>query len=200
VNARQAPGSDHQQLVELHYSRVLVLIASAVFASAVGFTAFWVLIGLVSERSLALVVGLLALAIGFPMLIAFAPPLVRAWTRKGAVVVLSADGVADARKKVTFIPWSDIGQVSLGVGNNAHFLCFEFRKADRERQDASGLGWLGTLLSRARSLGDWNVSLRLLACRKREILKVAQRMHQQSVRRQVVALNEGRANGWSGSL
>jgi hypothetical protein len=170
VNARQPPGSDHQQLVELHYSRVIVLIASAVFASAVAFTAFWVLIGLDSGRSFALLVGLLALAFGLPMLIAFAPPLVRAWTHKGAVVVLNADGVADARKKVTFIPWSDIGQVSLGVGNNAH------------------------------SLGDWNVSLRLLVCRKREVLKVAQRMHQRSVRRQVVALNEGRANGWSGSL
>ncbi|MES2972593.1 MAG: hypothetical protein V4757_03250 [Pseudomonadota bacterium] len=61
------------------------------------------------------VAGLLALLFGLPMLLALAPPLVRAWRHKGAVVVLNAEGVADARKKGDFIPWPGIGQVNLGV-------------------------------------------------------------------------------------
>jgi hypothetical protein len=200
VNSRPRTTADRPHTIELHYSQFTLLLASAILALVSVWVLFWIVVGLASGRSIAFVVGLLAFLFGLPMLLALSPSLVRAWRQKGAVVVLNAEGVLDVRKKVDFIPWSDIGQVSLGVGNNAHFLCFEFRKADPQRQDSGNLGWLGTALNRSRSLSDWNVSLRLLACRKLEVLKAAQRMHQQSVRQQVIELNKGRSNGWSGSL
>jgi hypothetical protein len=195
-NTRAAP----TQTIELHYSRWVVLLSTAALAAVAVWASFWVVVGFASGRSIAFVVGLIALLFGLPVLLAFAPPLVRAWRHRGPVVVMNAEGVTDIRKKVAFIPWTDIGQVNLGVGNNSHFLCFEFRKPDSQRQDTGSPGWLGTIVSRTRSLSDWNISLRLLVCRKQEVLKIAKRLHQQRVREQVVALNNGRSGGWSGTL
>ncbi len=67
----------------------------------------------------------------------------------------------DVRKTHDFIPWEDIGQIRLGVGETPSYLCFDFKKTDRTREDAPRLGGLGLLLKRARSLGDWNITLRL---------------------------------------
>ena len=186
--------------IEIHYSPLVVLAATGLFVLALGWIGFWVIAGLFGGHFLLLLVGSIALLVGMPMVLSFAPAIVHPWLHKGPVLTLDSQGVTDVRKKCSFIPWADIGLIKLGVGETASFLCFEFRRPDRQRQDLPRLGALGALLNRFRSTSDWNVTLRLLACRKREVLKAACRLHQQSIRQQVVERNKGKGTGWSGTL
>jgi len=200
MTSRPRSSAANQRATELYYSAPLLWVASLALALVACYIGFWIVAGLMDgRRSLSAIMGLSCLLV-LPILLAFGLPVMRAWRHKGPVVVLDTEGIADARKEVGFIPWSDIGNIQLGAGNNARFLCFEFRVPDRQRQDIGRLGVIGSILSRSRSLSDWNVSLGLLACRKRDVLRTAQRLHQQSIRQQVVELNKGRPSGWSGTL
>lgn len=187
--------------LELHYSWFQTLWMTALWAYFAGAILYWALAGLVSGHVLVAVTGVAALLGIGPLLLTFVGPLWHAWTHKGPVVTLDARGVTDRRKKkAPFIPWPDIGQVSLGAGNTARFLCFEFRRADRERADPPP-GWLaGGVLKRVRFLSDWNVDLGPLACRKLDVLRRAQRLHQQELRQRVVRMNQHSSQGWSGTL
>ena len=49
-------------------------------------------------------------------------------------------------------------------------------------------------------LGDWHVDLRPLKCRTADVLRAARTLRQQAIRQQVVRLNAGRSDGWSGTL
>jgi len=187
--------------LELHYSWFQTLWSTALWAFFAGWAIYLPLVGLLSGHMVLAMAGLLALAVGGPLLLSFVGPLLHAWTHKAPVVTLDARGVTDLRKKnASFIPWQDVGQISLGAGETARFLCFEFRRPDRERADPPP-GWLaGGLLKRVRFLSDWNVNLGPLACRKLDVLRRAQRLHQQELRQRVVRMNQHNQQGWSGSL
>lgn len=186
--------------IEIHYSPFVYIPATVLFLVTVCWVCYWLVAALFSGHFLAIVVGGLAtLGLG-PILLSFLPAIVHPWRHEGPVLTLDEIGITDVRKKVSFIPWCDIGSIDLGVGETASYLCVEFRRPDRQRQDLRLLGPLGTFLSRTRSLSDWNVTLRMLACTKQDLLRTARRLHQQDLRRQVVALNKGQSAGWSGHL
>lgn len=187
--------------LELRYSLPQTIWSTLLFAYLGGWALYLPLVGLLSGHLVLLMAGLTVLVVGGPPLLTFVGPLWHAWTDKGPVVTLDARGVTDLRKKETpFIPWQDIGQVSLGAGVTAPYLCFEFRRADRERADPPHVGWLGSWYKRWRFLSDWNVNLRPLACSKSDVLRRAQRLHQQELRQRVVRMNQYRSQGWSGTL
>lgn len=187
--------------LELHYSWFQTLWMSALWAYFAGAVVFWAVIGLAGGNVVFAIAGVVGL-LGFgPLLLTFVGPLWHAWTHKGPVLTLDARGVTDRRKrKAPFIPWADIGQMWLGSGSTASYLCFEFRRPDRDRADPPP-GWLaGGLLKRVRFLSDWNVDLRPLACRKADVLRRADRLHKQELRQRVVRMNQHRSQGWSGTL
>lgn len=201
---RQSPLPSPPQCLEIGYSTFVLLVASALYLLALGNCAFW-LLGLVSGHPLGILVGLGAIA-GVLLLLMFLPTFALAWTHRGPVVRLDSDGVTDLRKRTPHIPWSDIARVQLGTGQHAATLCFSFRRPDSQRQDTPLPGPLGTLLSRFRGLGDWNVSLRLLACRRMEVLRSAEALRRAHIRRCIEAADRQRVaaddpqRGWSGQL
>jgi hypothetical protein len=186
--------------LEVHYSWLQTLWSTALWV----FFAFWTiyvpLVGLFAGQMLFVIFILPALLI-VPVLLSYLGLLLHAWTYRGPVVTLDARGVTDPRKKnAPFIPWQDIGQISLGTGETARFLCFEFRRPDGRRADPPRLGWLGAWYKRWRFLSDWNVNLGPLACRKLDVLRRAQRLYQQELRQRVARMNQHQQQGWSGTL
>lgn len=197
-------GRRTEPTVELVYSWVPTLAASVVLALAGGWLVYLGYAGLAIGHALGWVVTAGALAFS-PLVLMFVGPVLHAWRHLGPVVTLDERGVTDIRKAHPFIPWSDIGQIDLGYGESASYLCFEFRRPDRQREDPPVAFFLGNVFKRLQALSDWNISLRLLACRKAEVLQQARRLHQQALRQQVVRMNRSsNANpdtkGWSGSL
>ena len=186
--------------IEIHYSPLVYIPATVLFLGTLVWICFWLIAGLFSGHILAIAVGGVATLVLGPMLLAFISAIVHPWRHRGPVVTLDEDGITDVRKKVSFVPWCDIGSIDLGVAETAAYLCVEFRRPDRQRQDLRSIGPLGTLLNRAHSLSDWNVTLRMLACKRQDLLRSARRLHQQDLRRQVVALNRQKDTGWSGQL
>lgn len=194
MTSKQAPGNAATR-VEVRYSWPRVILGTALFVWASGWVAFWAILGAFGGHALAIVVGILALLVGVPLLLPFAGAVIHPWRHSGPVLVLDADGVTDVRKANSFIPWTDIRSIRLGVGATAGFLGFVFRRPDRAREDPPRLGVLGTFLRRSAFLGDWNVSLRLLACRRQDLLQAARRLHQQGLRRWSVEPDATRAAG-----
>jgi len=193
------PSSDSPDRREYAYSLFKLLAATALLVWFTGWAVYLLIAAVFSGHIVFMAAGVGAL-VGLPLVLAFWGPILHGWRHSGPVVTLDTEGITDVRKKSDFIPWSDIARMDHGVGETAGFLCIHFRQTDRDREDAPRLFGLGYLLKRARSLGDWNVSLRLLSCRRREVLEAAERLRRKSVRRQVVELNKGNRNGWSGSL
>lgn len=186
--------------LEIPDSRPLVLASAAFVAIVFGCLLYWTVLGLASGHIVLMLVGGAAGVVGIPMTMAAAVPVFRALQHRGAVLIMDEDGVTDLRKKASFIPWSNVGKIGLGIGETAAYLCFEFRRPDRERQDLPALGPLGSLLNRVRALSDWNVSLRLLACSKVKTLAAARRVHARSIRKLVRERNKSAKDGWSGTL
>lgn len=186
--------------VELRYSMWKVLPATLLLAAAFGWIAFLILMGLASGHILVLIAVGVAAVVALPLLSSFVASIAHPWRHRGPVVILDIDGVTDVRKKPDFLSWEEVAGVKLGVGEAASFLCFELRNPAGPGQDAPRLGALGVVAKRLRSLGDWNVTLRLLACRRREVLDAARALRQRNTRRRVVEMNKDKASGWSGSL
>ena len=186
--------------IEIHYSPLVYIPATALFLVTFCWVCFWLVAGLFSGHILAIAVGGLGTLVLGPVLLSLLSSVIHPWRHEGPVLTLDEEGITDVRKKVSFIPWRDIGSIELGIGETASYLRVEFRRPDRQRQDIRSLGPVGTFLSRAHSLSDWNVTLRMLACKKQDLLRSARRLHQQDLRRQVVALNKGKGTGWSGQL
>lgn len=195
------PGSEESaDRVEIFYSAPILIVATIGVVYVAGWIGFWMIMGLGSGHFLAQLIGATAFLFLLPLLLPFVVAVVRAWRHKGPVVTIDATGITDLRKKCAFIPWTDVDVVKLGVGNTASFLCIEFRKPDREREDGPVFFWVGRFMKRWRALGDWNVSLRMLSCRRMDVLKTAQRMRQRGLRQQIVEMNKDNRNGWSGTL
>ncbi len=186
--------------MELFYSRLSTVVATLVVAYAAFCIGYLALFALLGGNVIFLIYAGGGALFGALLLMPFAKAVVHAWRHTGPVVILDIDGVTDVRKTHAFIPWEDIGQISLGVGETASFLCIDFKKTDRAREDAPRLFGVGLLLKRARSLGDWNITLRLLKCRRTEVLRQARLMRQQALRRQIIEMNKSNPQGWSGTL
>jgi len=197
---RRSTDSSQTKRIEVHYSPWVYIPATVLFVGAAGWLGFWLVAGLFSGHLLALAVGGIAVLVLGSVLLSFLPAIVHPWRHRGPVVMLDEAGITDVRKPVSFVPWSDIRSIDLGSGETAAWLCCEFRRADPGRQDRPSLGPLGSLLNRTRFLSDWNVTLRMLACNRQDLLRSARRLHQLQVRRSVVALNDTPKSGWSGSL
>lgn len=183
--------------VELHYSPFVAFAATALWLLLCGWVIYWVVIAF-SGHPILIAVGLVAGIVGVPVAGSFLSAVVHPWRHRGPVVTFDLEGVTDVRKAQAFLPWSEVGRIELGAGNRASFLCFEFRRPNRRLEDGPRLGPLGTLFKRAATLGDWNISLRMLACSKRDALAAARRFHQLNLRRHVAERNKDRA--WSGTL
>jgi len=194
----RSQGSDDR--VELFYSAPILIAATIAVVYVIGWIGFWMFAGLASGHILAQMIGALAFLFLLPLVLPFALAVVRAWGHKGPVVTMDATGITDVRKKCAFIPWKDVELVKLGVGNTASTLCIEFREPDREREDGPVFFWVGRFMKRWRALGDWNVSLRMLSCRRMDVLRAAQRMRQKGLRQRIVEMNKHNRNGWSGTL
>lgn len=194
----RSQGSDDK--VEIFYSAPILIVATFIVAFFACHVAFWTYAGLIGGHFLMQLMGGLTFFFLLPMLLPFVMAVVRAWRHKGPVVTIDATGITDVRKKCEFIPWVDVDLVKLGVGNTASFLCIEFRKPDPEREDGPVFSWVGRFMKRWRALGDWNVSLRMLSCRRLEVLHAAQRLRQKGLRQQIVEMNRHNRNGWSGTL
>lgn len=192
--------------IQLFYSPFMMVGASALFALFAGWLVFWAVVAVFSGSVLFVLTGGIAVVVGGLLLLPLLPSVLHPWMHRGPVVTMDAEGITDLRKKGQnrSIAWSDVGQVQLGAGNTASYLAFEFRRPDREKQDGAVADVVAVLFNRARLLSDWNISLRMLSCSRHEVLKEAKRLHQQSIRRQVVQLNKGRStghmHGWTGTL
>lgn len=186
--------------MELFYSAPILIVATIGVVYVAGWIGFWMYAGLASGHILAQFMGAAVFLVMLPLLVPFLRAVVRAWRHSGPVVILDATGITDVRKKCEFIPWTDVELVKLGFGTTASDLCIEFRKRDPEREDGPVFSWVGRFVKRSRALGDWNVSLRMLSCRRVEVLRAAQRMRQRGLRQQIVELNKDNRSGWSGTL
>jgi hypothetical protein len=186
--------------LDIFYSPFLFIPATAIYLLVSGWVLFWLYAALISDNILVIISGATVAVVGVPLLLSYLKPIIHSWTHKGPVVTFDLNGVRDVRKKHAFIPWSDIGRVTLGSGHTAGILCFEFHRADRTREDPPRLGALGTLLRRTRFLSDWNVNLRLLSCGSSATLSSAERFQQRAIRKDVVLRNRKETSGWSGTL
>lgn len=203
---RSTPGATERSAIQIFYSPFMMVGASALFVWFAGWLVFWAYSAVFSGNVWLMVTGGVTGIVFGPLLLTLRPSVLHPWMHRGLVVILDAKGVTDLRKKGRnrSIAWSDVGQVELGSGNMASYLAFEFRRPDREKQDGAAAGGLAVLFNRALLLSDWNISLRLLSCSRHEVLKEARRLHQQDVRRHVVALNKSQStspdHGWTGQL
>lgn len=184
----------------VHYSVVRVALFSALVLLALGWSAWWIVAAVASRHGLVVIVGAGGLLLGVFVAFLAVPAMVHAWRHRGPVVVIDEDGVTDVRKKVDFIGWPDVKEVTLGAGHTARFLCFTFRRPDPARVDPPRVPFLGWLMRGVRFLGDWNVDMRLLACSRREVLDRADAMMKRSMRQRVAELNKDNRHGWSGTL
>jgi hypothetical protein len=203
---KSTPGAADRRAIQLFYSPFMMVGASALFTSFAGWLVFWAYLAVVSGNVWIMFTGGVVVIFVGPLLLWLLPSVLHPWMHRGPVVIMDAEGVTDVRKKGQnrSIAWSNVGQVQLGSGNTASYLTFEFRRPDREKQDGAAAGGLAVLYNRALLLSDWNTSLRMLSCSRHEVLKEAQRLHQQNVRGHVVELNRSRStghnHGWSGTL
>jgi hypothetical protein len=178
--------------LELYYSRFTAVLVMMV-ALGVTATSGMTLVGLMMQKGFA-VIGWIGIAIFAPVLFALYRFSLRALFRTTPVVVFDADGVTDTRNNPAFVPWTDIGNISLGWGNPSyHYLRFEFRTADIAKQYMGRASGFRVLALRTQFLGDWNIYLLTLRCSKFDVLRAAKRLHQHSVAEMVNSVNQGGA-------
>jgi hypothetical protein len=190
-----------ERSLELFYSRPLVIGATLLVGYFVCFPLYWLMAMIFSGHIFGIVLGLLGLLFGLPLVIPFVKVILHAWQHRGPVVIFSIDGVTDYRKQRAFVPWPEVNLIRLGVGETASFLCFVLHRSALEQEGTPRffLG-LGRVLKCLNGLGDWNISLRMLSCNKRDVLTQARKYYHLAIREQVVEMNKDKPCGWSGTL
>jgi hypothetical protein len=115
----------------------------------------------------------------------------RAFIVRHPIVTFDDDGVTDTRHTQPFVPWSDIGHISLGWGGGAyHYLRFQFRTREIAEHYAHPSLGLSVLWTRAHRLGDYNLYLLSLRCSRNDVLQSALRFQKRSVTKMVKAMNQ----------
>lgn len=177
---------DFNDVLEIPYSRVKLVLLALVFTGFASVLGFWTVVLFASGNRILYLIGCgpALLLVG---LLAMAPPLIRAWLHHGPVVTMDVDGIRDARQSVEFVAWTDIADIELGFGAASYRLCFTFRDAVREQGRLSTARRVLRLLM---SSGDWNVDLRLLAGSRLRIWQAAKQMRQLGIRHHVLRSRE----------
>ncbi len=186
--------------IHLHYSRLRAFLGAGVLL-AISLWIVWIFIaGLLSPNIVLMMAdGASVLFIG-PALAYHAVEPLRACVHRDPVVTLDAEGITDQRKKEgSFLSWDEVGQISLGYTSQTwSYLIFDYRNGVVAR--TRGQGHSKAFFRRALNLGDWHVNLRLLACKRADVLRAAKRLQQAAVRREIVKKNGPSSQGWTGSL
>lgn len=185
--------------IRLYYSKPRAALVLGLNLVASLWMGYLLVAGLLAGHVVILIAGGVTLLFAGPVVALHAKEALRALTQEFVVVTLDADGVTDVRKKDSFVAWEDIGQVSLGTRRQTRgYLIVDFR--DGAVAKARGQGPLTFFVRLAASIGDWHVNLRPLKCNTADVLRSAKRLHQLSIRRQVVERNGPSSRGWSGTL
>jgi hypothetical protein len=187
--------------IRLYYSKARAAVVLVLLTACVTWVGYLALAGLLTGHVVLLLSSLLMLAVVVPLAIAFARESARALTHRGPVVIMDARGITDTRQKVPFVAWDDVGELSLGgLSQTRGYLIFEFRTASTARARTPSFFLARFFVRKLLFLGDWHVDLRPLQCRPADVLRAARTLRQQAIRLQVVRLNAGRPDGWSGTL
>lgn len=194
-----APPTQAPEPLHLYYSRPLAFLAVGLLLAIALWLAYVFVAGLFSPNLVLTMAGGGGLLFIGPILVYHAIEPLRACTRRDPVVTLDAEGITDRRQKGSFLGWDDVGQIWLGYQSQTRsHLIFEYRNAAVAKSRGQGHG--KAFFRRALTLGDWNVNLRLLACKPADVLRVAKRFQQAAVRREIVKKNGPSSQGWTGSL
>lgn len=174
--------------MELHYSKavaiaVLVLVLASVLSSGVS------MLALAASGTFS-PLGVLGLAILAPIYVWLLRYVQRALRPGPAIVTIDEHGINDTRQRVPFVPWDDVERIRLGAGDKAHYLCIDFKSAEIARHYTRAPSWWTLGWRVAESLGDWNLSMLTLRCRRAEVLKFAEGCRRAAIRRRVVRLNQ----------
>jgi hypothetical protein len=162
---------------------VLVLTVASVLSSGLS------MLALLTSGPGALL-GVLGLAVLLPIYAWLLRYVLRALRPGPAIVTLDEHGITDTRQSVSFVPWDDVERVRLGAGDKSHYLCIEFKSAEIAKRYTRAPTWWTVWWRLAESMGDWNVSLLTLRCRRAEVLKYAESCRRAAIRRRVVQLNQ----------
>ena len=189
---------DSNHLV-LHYSKPRALVMLAVLAGCTLWLAYLILAGIVAGQPVILIAGVVATVAFVPVVIPSLMQNLTALQSSGPVVVIDERGITDNRKEEAFLGWEQIGAIKLGMTQKSHsYLIIDYRSARvaQARQQSKWFFWV----RRFATFGDWEVNLRPLRRNDDDVLRRAQRLHQQFIRRQIVQKNGPANQGWSGSL
>lgn len=193
------PPAQGPEPLHLYYSRPLAFLAVIFLLAIALWFAYIFAAGLFSPNMVLTMAGGAGLLFIGPVLAYHAVEPLRACTRRDPVVTLDAEGITDRRQKASFLGWDDVGQIWLGYQSQTRsHLIFEYRTAAVAKSRGQGHG--KAFFRRALMLGDWNVNLRLLACKPADVLRAAKRFQQAAVRREIVKKNGPSSQGWTGSL
>lgn len=194
----EAPAKAPKPL-HLYYSRPLALLAIIFLLTIVLWLAYVFVAGLFSPNLVLTMAGGGGLLFIGPILAYHAVEPLRACTNRDPVVTLDAEGITDRRQKGSFLGWDEVGQIWLGYQSQTRsHLIFEYRTAAIAQNRGQGHG--KAFFRRALMLGDWNVNLRLLACKPADVLRVAKRFRQAALSREIAKKNGPASQGWTGSL
>lgn len=186
--------------IHLYYSRPLAFLAVGVLL-AIGLWLVYIFVaGLFSPNIVLMMAGGGGMLFVGPVLVYHAAEPLRACTCRDPIVTLDAEGITDRRQKGgSFLSWDEVGKIWLGYTSQTRsHLIFEYRNAAAAKNRGQGHG--KAFLRRAVFMSDWNVNLRLLACKPGDVLRAAKRFHQAARRREFVKKNGPSSQGWSGSL
>ncbi len=177
--------SDNDTL-ELHYSRPMAVMVGLLVMASLAST-LPLALALMQFNALA-IFGIGALAILGPIYLLLLRYVLRALLSAEPVVTLNELGVTDTRQRVDSVAWDDVQRVRLGMGNRAHTLCLELKPAAVSRYTRAPGGWR-LLMRYVETLGDWNVNLMPLRCKRTEVLAAAEALRKAAIRRRVEQLN-----------
>jgi hypothetical protein len=195
-----APPAKDPEPLHLYYSRPLAFLAAGLLLTIALWLVYIFVAGLFSPNIVLMIAGGASILFIGPVLAYHAAEPLRACTRRDPVVTLDAEGITDRRQKAgSFLSWDEVGKIWLGYTSQTRsHLIFEYRNAAAAKNRGQGHG--KAFLRRAAFMSDWNVNLRLLACKPADVLRVAKRFQQAAVRREIVKKNGPSSQGWTGSL
>jgi hypothetical protein len=183
----------------LYYSKPRAFLVLLGLSALALWFAYLILAGVVAGHLVILIAGAAA---GLALAPVLAPMFIEtlvALKSNEVVVILDERGITDSRKQEPFLGWDEISKIALGSTQKSRsYLIIDFRNSvvARSKEQSGFTFWI----RRFASFGDWQVNLRPLRRKDEEVLRKAQRLHQEFIRREVVRKSGPATMGWSGSL
>jgi hypothetical protein len=172
---------DLNDVLEISYSRVKLVLLTLVYLGLVGVLGFWAYMLFASGNGILYLIGIGPALFLLAVLVAV-PSLVRVWLHRGPVITMDVGGIRDARQPDDFVEWTDVAEVELGFGSASYRLCFTFRDSTRER---GGLQTIRKTFRLLTNTSDWSIDLRLLEGGRLRIWQAAKHMRQLGIRQHV---------------